>query len=93
MPVTNSGEEVVKVPYIQYPVWFQEKQIKALLDSDSKVNAINPNFAWNLGLKVWKTIVGAQKIDGSVLKTFEMVITDFQVEDKTNSLDFFRKPF
>ena len=78
MPVTGSDEEdVVRVPCIHYPVRFQEEQVKALLDSGSEVNAMNPDFARKLGLKVWKTNVGAQKIDGSALETFGMVIADF----------------
>ena len=51
MLVTDSSEEVVRVPCIQYPVRFQEEQIKALLNSDSKVNAMNLNFARKLDLK------------------------------------------
>ena len=93
MPVTDGGEEVVRVPCIHYPVRFQEEQVKALLDSGSKVNAMNPNFAWKLGLRVWKTNVGAQKIDGSALKTFGMVIADFQVENKANRPKFFQETF
>ena len=77
MPVTDGGEEVMRVPCIQYPVRFQKKQVKILLNSGSEVNAMNPNFARKLGLKVWKTNVGAQKIDGSVLETFGIVIADF----------------
>ena len=94
MPVTDSDEEVVvRVPCIHYPVRFQEEQVKALLDSGSKVNAINPDFAWKLGLKVRKTNVGAQKIDDSALETFGMVIADFQVEDKANRPRFFQETF
>ena len=77
MPVTDGGKKVVKVPYIYYPVWFQEEQVKALLDSSSEINAMNSDFAWKLDLKVWKTNVGAQKIDGSALETFGIVIADF----------------
>ena len=40
-----------------------------------------------------KTNVGAQKIDGSVLETFGMVIADFQVEDKGGKPRFFQKTF
>ena len=43
---------------------------------------MSPVYAKKLGLKTQKTNVGAQKIDGSALETFEMVIVDFQVEDK-----------
>ena len=81
------------MPCIQYPVQFQEKQVKVLLNSGNEVNAINPNFAQKLGLKVWKTNVRVQKIDGSTLEIFGMVIADFQVEDKTNRPRFFQKTF
>ena len=50
---------------------------------------MNPDFAWKLGLKVQKTNVKAQKIDGSALETFEMVIADFQMEDKASRPRFF----
>ena len=84
--VTDGGEEVVlkRVPCINYPVKFQEdqrqggqKQVRALLDSDSKVNAMSPAYAKRLGLKTRKTNVGAQKIDGSALEIFGTVIADF----------------
>ena len=78
MPVTGSDEEVVvRVPCIHYPVQFQKKQVRALLDSGSEVNAMNPNYARKLGLKIRRTNIGAQKIDGSALETFGMVIADF----------------
>ena len=50
---------------------------------------MNPNFAQKLGFKIWKTNVGVQKINSSVLETFKMVIADFQVEDKVNKPRFF----
>ena len=57
-PVTGSDEEiVVRMSDINYPVQFREKQVKALLNSGSKVNAMNPNHAWKLGLKIRKTNV------------------------------------
>ena len=93
MPVTDGGKEVVRVPCIHYPVRFQEEQVKALLNSGSEVNAMNPDFARKLGLKVRKTNVGAQKIDGSALETFGMVIADFQVEDKASRPRFFQETF
>ena len=64
-----------------------------MLDSGSKVNAMNPDFAQKLGFKVWKTNVGAQKIDGSTLETFKMIIADFQVENKANRPRFFQEIF
>ena len=64
-----------------------------MLDSGSKVNIISPVYFKKLGLKTWKTNVGAQKIDSSILKTFGMVIADFQVEDKVSKPRFFQKTF
>ena len=64
-----------------------------MLDSGSKVNAISPAYAKRLGLKTWKTNVGAQKIDASALETFGMVIADFQVEDKSGRPRFFQEIF
>ena len=103
MPVTDGGEEVVleRVPCIHYPVRFQEdskqegqqQQVRALLDSGSEVNAMSPAYAERLGLKTRKTNVGAQKIDGSALETFGMVIADFQVEDKGGRPRFFQETF
>ena len=81
MPVTDSNEEVVlkSVPYIYYPVWFQKSQeyVRALLENGSEVNVINPIFTRKLGFHIQKTNIGAQKIDGSVFKTFGMVIVNF----------------
>ena len=101
--VTDGGEEVVleRVSCIHYPVWFQkdskqkgqQQQVRALLDSGSKVNAMSPAYAKKLGFKTQKTNVGAQKIDGSVLETFEMVIADFQVENEGGRPKFFQETF
>ena len=80
VPVIDGEEEViVRVPCIHNPVWFQEdqEQIKALLNTDNEVNAINLAFAWKLALYIWKTNVGNQKIDGSILEIFGMVIANF----------------
>ena len=38
---------------------------------------MSPAYVEKLGLKTRKFNIGAQKIDGSALKTFRMVITDF----------------
>ena len=62
-----------------------------MLDSGIEVNVMNPDFAQKQSLNVWKINVGAQKIDGSALETFRMVIADFQVEDKANRPRFFQE--
>ena len=73
-----------RVSYIYYLLRFREdtEGIKALIDSNSKVNTITLAYIAKLGLKVQKTDIEAQKIDGSILDIFGMVLTDFQVEDK-----------
>ena len=93
VPVTGGDEEVVRVLCIYYPVRFSEEQVRALFDSSSKVNAINPDYTWKLELKIRKTNVGAQKIDSFALETLEMVIADFQIEDKASKPKFFQKTF
>ena len=50
-------------------------------------------FAPKLGLYMRKTNIGAQKIDDSTFKTFEMMIADFQVEDKGGRPRFFQETF
>ena len=94
VPVTDNQDEKVvleKVSCIHYPIWFQEsqEQVMALLNSGSKVNAMSPAYAKKLGLKIWKTNIGAQKIDGFALEIFKMVIADFQIEDKGGRSRFF----
>ena len=94
VPITDDGEEIVRVPYFYYSVCFQEDQrqknqgqegqeyVRALLISGSKINTLSPAYIKKLGLKTWKTNIGVQKIDSSTLETFEMVIADFKIEAK-----------
>ena len=89
VPVTDGSEKVVRMPSIHYPVRFQEEHVRALLDSGSEINAINPTFVKKLSLKTRKTNVKAQKIYSSALETFEMVIADFQIENKGGRPKFF----
>ena len=62
--------------------------MRALLNSGSKINAINPAFTEKLGFHIRKINVRAQKIDGSALETFEIVITNLKVEDKAGKFRF-----
>ena len=55
----NLGANLARVPCIRYPINFGEKSVLALLDSGSKVNAIHPAFAKELGLPIRLTDVGA----------------------------------
>lgn len=67
--------------------------MQALIDSDSKVNAIYANFTEKLGLKVRYINVGTQKIYGPKLNTFDMVIASFLMEDKNRKSQFFKATF
>ena len=92
VPLTNiSGKKVARVPCIYYPIRFREsqEQVRALFDSGSKINAMSPAFVRKLDFHIQKTNIGAQKIDDSTLKTFGMVIADFQMEDKVGRPKFF----
>ena len=54
---------------------------------------MNPDYIWKLGLKIRKINIGAQKINSSALETFEIVIANFQVEDKASRPRFFQETF
>ena len=64
---------------------------EALLNLKNKADIINPVI--ELGLLVRPTDVKAQKIDGIMLDTYEIVITVFLMIDKTNWVKFFEKTF
>lgn len=50
-------------------------------------------YASKLGFQVCQTNVKAQKINGFILKTFEIVTTNFQIEDKLKIVRFYRNIF
>ena len=87
--------QLEKVRCIHYPIcfWKDFAGIGALLDLSSEVNAMTPAFASKLGIKVCSTNVGGQKINGSTLQTFRMVLANFQVEDKLARAHFFQELF
>ena len=88
----TENKELEQVACIWYLVTFKD-QTEALLDSGSEVNVMNPAFASQLGLKIWKTNVRAQKIDGTTLETYRMVISTFFISDKNSRERFFEKNF
>lgn len=65
----------------------------AFLDSDSKVNIIHSNFAKEQGLSVRLIYVEAQKINGTMLNIYKIVVTAFLVTDKMDQVRFFEKTF
>ena len=83
------------VPCICYSIRFKksEVQVRALINFGTEVNAMTLGYSVKLGLKVRPTIVEAQKINGSTLETFGMVLASFQVEDKLGQTRYFQKTF
>ncbi len=88
----KTEEELERVPCIRYAITFKN-QTEALLDSGSEVKAMSQAFAQWLGLKICKTDVGAQKIDGTTIKTYGMVVSTFWVSDRDGRERFFEKNF
>ena len=86
---------LARVPFIYYPLRFQKdtNKLRTLLDSGSEVNAMTPVYASKLGLKARHTDVGAEKINGSTLQTFGMVLASFHMEDKLGRAWFFQESF
>ena len=80
----NLGSNLVQVLCIRYPINFGKKSVLALFNSGSEVNAVHPAFAKELGLSIRAIDVGAQKIDGTTLETYGMVVAAFLMEDKAN---------
>ena len=89
----KTEEELEWVPCIRYPITFKKDQMEALLDSGSKINAISQGFAQQLGLRIRKTNIGAQKIDSTTLETYGMVVSTFSVLDKDGRERFFKESF
>lgn len=85
------GLPLQRVPCIQYPAQFQAQQVAALINSVSEVNTMTPAFATKLGLSIRPTGVGAQKIDGSPLATYGIVVTSFLVQDSLGKNRFFEE--
>ena len=86
---------LAQVPCIRNPITFRKKSVSmlALFDSGSEVNTIHPTFAWKLRLLIRPTDIGAQKIDGTMLDTFGVVVLAFSVTNKANRVRFFEETF
>ena len=97
MTETSKEDDVTlkRVPCVHYPLrfWKNTADIRALIDSDSEVNAMTPAYTSKLGLRVRHTDVRAQKIDSFTLQLFGMVLANFQVEDQLGRTRFFQETF
>ena len=96
MTDTSREATVKRVPCIWYLVRFcqkndkdKNKDVRALIDLGSEVNTMHPAYTTKLSLRAKKINVGVQKIDGSHLDTFWMVIADCSVKDKLGRVQFF----
>lgn len=63
--------------------------MKVFINLGNKVNVMTLIYVVKLALKVCFTDVGAQKIDDSIFKTFGIILTSFQVEDKLEKIYLF----
>ena len=67
--------------------------ILALFDSSSEINAIHSIFVQELRLSIRSTDVEVQKIDGTTLDTYKIIVAVVSVTNKANQVRFFEKTF
>lgn len=93
-PISISCETPQYMLCIWYLVIFQEsQQIIALIDSNSKINAMIPAFAAKLGLTIQKPNIGAQKINGLSQKTHGIISAMFSLYNSLGKIWFFKQTF
>lgn len=79
-PAVNNLTWLLKhVLYIYYQVHFKRDQanVQALLNFSSGINAMSSIYTAKLGLKIRLTNIKAQKVNGSMVETFKMVLASF----------------
>ena len=64
-----------------------------LFNSKSEVNAIHISITKKLGFSIGSIDIRAQKIDGTTLNTYKMVLAAFLVTHKANQVKFFKETF
>ena len=69
--------------------WTVPQRLLSKIPCIYEVNAIHPTFAKEQSLPIRPIDVGAQKINGTTLDTYEVVVAAFSVTDKTNRVRFF----
>ena len=67
--------------------------ILAFFDLSNEVNVMNLVIAEKLGLAIWSTNIGAQKINGTIFEIYGIVIVVFSVTDQVNKVKFFQEIF
>ena len=96
--LTGTREEALThISYIYYLVQFKKNinqtQIQVLINSESEVNTIHLTFVKKLDFSIRPIEVGAQKIDGTTLNIYGIIVAAFLVIDKANQVRFFEEPF
>lgn len=71
-----------QTPYIYYLVRYKNNKIWALIDTGGKIDVIIATNIANLDPKICHINVKAKKINDFTLESFNMVMTNLQVEDK-----------
>ena len=89
----NPGFNFAQVSCIRYPINFKKKSMLAFLDSSNEVNAIHLIFTKELSFSIRVIDIRAQKINGTMLDNYRMIVADFLVTDKINQAGFFEKTF
>ena len=89
----NEYQNLAQVPCIRYFINFGKQSVLLLFDLGSKINAVHPAFAKELGLPIRLTDMEAWKIDGTMLETYGMVVAAFLVENKANQVRLFKETF
>ena len=100
--ILASAKELEQVTYIKYPITFPGgvtqdgvalDPVSAYLDFGSEVSAIHPAFAERLGLVMRTTSIGTEKIDGTTLEAYGIVVAAFSVTDQADKVRFFEETF
>lgn len=81
--------------YIYYWIYFWKSKgnIKVLINFGNEVNIINPAYIKKLDFHIWKIDINTQKIDGSSLTIYKIVISRFQILDELDRAYFSQKTF
>lgn len=68
-----------QVPYIRYLVQFDKgkPEVQAFIDSNSKVNILNPGFVKDLDLSIQKPNINTQNMNSLALIIYKIVIARF----------------
>lgn len=80
------------IHYLAY-LYGQPEEVRAWINSGSKINIMTPAYTVQLGLTPRSTNVDAQKIKSFLLKTHEIIIVRFSMIDKLQHIRFFKKTF